>query len=131
MATRVYRDMHIKLKRVYENATKSDGMRVLVERLWPRGLTKEKAKVDWWVRDVAPSDGLRKWYGHAPGKWPEFQKRYRAELRGKKDLIRELRHKARNGRVTFVFAAKDERRNSAVVLKQVVDGRSRRSIKHK
>ena len=98
-------------------------MRVLVERLWPRGLTKEKAHIDWWVKDVAPSDGLRQWYGHDPERWPEFQKRYRAEFRDKKGLIRELRSKARNGRVTFVFAAKYERRNSAVVLRKYVLGR--------
>lgn len=119
----------IKLKRIYDKPASADGTRVLVERLWPRGLTKEKAKIGWWARDVAPSGGLRQWYGHDPERWPEFQKRYRGELRGKKSLIRELRSKAHNGRVTFVFAAKDVRRNSAVVLKRVVEGRAGRKIK--
>ena len=111
----------IKLKRIYDRPAKSDGMRVLVERLWPRGLTKEKATVDWWIKDIAPSPELRKWYGHDPQKWPEFQRRYRAELRVKKDLIQALRDKIRRGRVTFVFAAKDQRRNSALVLKRIVE----------
>ena len=113
----------IKLKRIYDKPARSDGMRVLVERLWPRGLTKEKAKLEWWAKDIAPSQELRKWYGHDAKKWAQFQKRYRAELRTKKDLVRALRAKARGGRVTFVFAAKDERRNSAVVLRQAVEGR--------
>jgi uncharacterized protein YeaO (DUF488 family) len=79
--------MEINLKRVYENPTKEDGIRVLVDRLWPRGLTKQKAKIDLWLKDIAPSTGLRKWFGHDPEKWKEFRKRYRKELKKNKEQI--------------------------------------------
>ena len=111
----------IKLKRVYEASNKSDGVRILVERLWPRGLTKEAAAVDHWVKDIAPSPGLRKWYGHDPDKWLAFQQRYRAELDANKDEIDALRKLLKNGATTFVYAAKDEARNSAVVLKAYLE----------
>lgn len=111
----------IKLKRAYEPATKDDGERILVERLWPRGLTKEKAKIDLWMKDVAPSPELRKWFGHDPEKWDEFRRRYKSELERHPDLVKQLRDKARHGPVTFVYAAKDEQHNSALLLKEVVE----------
>ena len=113
--------MTIKLKRAYEKPSPDDGLRILVERLWPRGLTKEKAKIGLWLKDVAPSPELRKWFGHDPARWNGFQERYRAELEQKPDLIDLLRQKAKEGPVTFVFAARDEDRNSAVVLKQFLE----------
>ena len=111
----------IHLKRVYEAPCAEDGRRVLVERLWPRGLTKQAAAVDLWLKDVSPSPELRKWYGHEPAKWEEFCKRYRAELDANPDGVAQLREVCAAGVVTFVFAAKDEQRNSAVVLKSYVD----------
>lgn len=114
--------MRIKLKRAYEAPVKSDGKRILVERLWPRGLTREAAKLDDWFKEIAPSPELRKWYGHDPEKWPEFQKRYRAELTANKDAVARLRTLCEKGTVTFVYAAKDEERNSAVVLRSYLEG---------
>ena len=108
----------IKLKRAYEKPSKSDGERILVERLWPRGVKKEQAGIDLWMKEVAPSAELRKWFAHDPAKWDEFTKRYWGELRGKSDLINELRRKARKGTVTFVYAARDEEHNSALLLKR-------------
>jgi uncharacterized protein YeaO (DUF488 family) len=115
----------IRLKRIYERATSDDGWRVLVDRLWPRGLAKSKAKVDLWMKEIAPSDELRKWFGHDPERWPEFQKRYRLELARKKGLLAELMQLAKkHGTVTLLFAAKDEERNQAVVLlREVKDKR--------
>nr|MBS0019850.1 DUF488 domain-containing protein [Gammaproteobacteria bacterium] len=112
--------MSILLKRAYELPAKTDGMRVLVDRLWPRGLAKIKAKIDLWLKDVAPSTELRKWFGHDPEKWPEFQKKYRAELKGNPALS-ELRARSRQGDITLVYAAKDELHNEAVVLKRILD----------
>lgn len=108
----------IHLKRAYEPAAKTDGLRILVERLWPRGISKEKAAVALWLKDVAPSTDLRKWFNHDPAKWAEFRKRYRAELKQKGDLIALLKHRASEGPVTFVYAAHDEQHNSALVLKE-------------
>jgi len=108
----------IKLKRAYEAPEKKDGVRLLVERLWPRGLTKEKAAIDEWFKDVAPSPELRKWYGHDPAKWAEFRRRYLAELKGNPGEVERLRARVGKGPVTFVYAAKDENRNSAVLLKE-------------
>ncbi|HET8712075.1 MAG TPA: DUF488 domain-containing protein [Gemmatimonadales bacterium] len=113
----------IKLKRAYEPATPNDGMRVLVERLWPRGVTKARLKLDAWLKDVAPSAGLRKWYGHDPKKWPEFRRRYFAELRAHPAAWRPLLSAAKRGRVTFVYAAHDEARNGAAALKTFLDRR--------
>lgn len=112
----------IRLKRAYEKPSPQDGTRVLMERLWPRGVKKEDAAIDWWPKEIAPSDELRAWYQHDPEKWPEFRKRYRAELRRKerKDLLEQLRHKARQGNVTLVFATKDADRSSAAVLEEVL-----------
>ncbi len=110
----------LKLKRVYETPNSEDGVRILVERLWPRGLTKEKARIDIWLKDIAPSTELRKWYNHIPERWPEFQKRYQLELEENYNVVRGLKKKVDTTDVTLVFAAKDAARNSAVVLKEVL-----------
>ena len=112
--------MSISLKRAYELPAKADGVRILVDRLWPRGLTKSKASIDLWIKDLAPSTQLRKWFGHDPEKWSEFQKKYRAELKGNPALS-EIRDLSRQGNVTLVYAAKDELHNQALVLKQILD----------
>jgi uncharacterized protein YeaO (DUF488 family) len=114
----------IRLKRAYEPPAPEDGLRVLVERLWPRGLTKERAAVDLWMKELAPSPELRKWYGHDPAKWTEFQTRYRAELRQKDDLVQELREQGRSQTMTFVYAARDADHNSALVLKAYIERHS-------
>jgi uncharacterized protein YeaO (DUF488 family) len=113
--------MAIGLKRVYEAPAAEDGYRVLVERLWPRGLSKARARVDLWLKEVAPSPELRKWYSHDPQKWAEFQARYRAELRTNPALGRLQQLLRAQAQVTFVYAASDEQRNSARVLKQVLE----------
>jgi uncharacterized protein YeaO (DUF488 family) len=113
----------IRLKRAYEKPSRDDGFRVLVERLWPRGVSKEEAALDLWLKDVAPSTGLRKWFGHDPARWKEFQRRYRAELRDRKDALKLLREKNREGTLTLVYAARDEEHNGAVVLKKVLESR--------
>ena len=111
----------IKLKRVYEVPSKEDDFRILVERLWPRGLTKDRAKVDLWLKDVAPSPELREWFGHDPEKWEEFRKRYYEELKLKKELLNLLKQKAKEGTVTFVFASRDEEHNNALALKEFIE----------
>ena len=108
----------IKLKRAYEKSARDDGERILVERLWPRGLTKLQAKVDLWLKDVAPSTELRKWFGHDPDRWGEFRRRYLKELKSKGDLIKLLKRKAKVGTITLIYAARDEEHNGALVLKQ-------------
>jgi uncharacterized protein YeaO (DUF488 family) len=112
----------ITLKRIYENPRPEDGLRVLVERLWPRGLTKERAAVDLWLKDVAPSPELRKWFGHDPARWEQFQDRYRRELLEKKDAVRLLRQQGKAETVTLVYAARDEEHNGALVLKRFLQG---------
>jgi uncharacterized protein YeaO (DUF488 family) len=112
----------IRLKRVYEKPSPEDGMRILVERLWPRGLTKKRAAVDLWLKDIAPSPDLRKWYGHDLAKWKQFQARYRKELRQNKDAVQSLKREAKNRTVTLVYAARDEEHNSALVLKRHIEG---------
>src|SRR5262245_5326653 len=108
----------IRIARVYAPPGKRDGWRVLVDRLWPRGLTKQAAQVDEWMKEIAPSNELRKWFGHKPERWTEFQNRYRAELAKKKELIEMLRAmEKKHGTVTLLFGAKDEERNQAVVLR--------------
>ena len=121
--------MGISLKRAYEPPAETDGMRVLVDRLWPRGVTKSRARIDLWLKDLAPSTALREWFGHDPGKWPEFRKRYRAELKGNPALA-ELREQSRQRDITLVYAARDELHNDAVVLKQVL-GRGAPGNSHK
>lgn len=111
----------VRFKRVQDPPEDGDGLRVLVDRLWPRGLKKENARVDLWLRDIAPSGELRKWFGHDPARWDEFRRHYREELATKPDLLRKLREKAAAGPVTLLFAAKDRERNNAVVLKQVLE----------
>ena len=113
--------VEIRLKRAYEKPAPDDGLRVLVERLWPRGLSKERAAVDLWMKDIAPSPELRRWFNHDPAKWDEFQRRYRAELRQKKDVVDELRQKCRDRTVTFVYAARDEEHNGAIVLRAYLE----------
>ena len=117
--------MNIKLKRVYAQPEKDDGMRILVDRLWPRGLTKVKASVDLWLKDIAPSTELRKWFGHDPAKWKQFQTRYRKELREKKDALKLLKQKSKEQTVTLVYGARDEEHNEALVLKKILEGRKR------
>ena len=111
----------IKLKRVYEGASRDDGYRVLVERLWPRGLKKGQVTVDLWLKEVAPSPELRTWFGHDPDKWREFKRRYWAELEEKPEQITLLKQKSREGAVTFVYAAHDEQHNAALALKEFLE----------
>jgi uncharacterized protein YeaO (DUF488 family) len=117
----------IRLKRAYEPPTQEDGYRVLVERLWPRGVKKEALRLDDWLKDIAPSAELRKWYGHELERWAEFQKRYRHELMREpaRELVSKLIERARHGTVTLVFASKDEEHNSALLLKQELEKRLR------
>lgn len=110
--------MKIRIKRVYEQPDKHDGRRILVDRLWPRGLTKEKASVDLWLKDIAPSAELRKWFGHDPGRWEEFKERYLAELKDNSEQIRLLKQELDKGVVTLVYGAKDEEHNQAVVIRE-------------
>lgn len=111
----------VKTKRIYEKPEGNDGFRILVDRLWPRGLTKEKAEIDLWLKEVAPSDELRKWFGHNASRWREFSKRYRNELKAKPDLLKSLMDVIeKKNEVTFLFAASDEQHNNAVALKQLI-----------
>lgn len=108
----------ILLKRVYEKPSKTDGLRILVDRLWPRGLSKQKAKVDHWLRDIAPSTTLRRWYGHDPARWPEFRRRYAGELKAQPVALKELRALLKAyPTVTLLFSSKEEKLNNAVALK--------------
>ncbi|MEO8350752.1 MAG: DUF488 domain-containing protein [Chthoniobacteraceae bacterium] len=109
--------MPICLKRAYEPAHHRDGQRILVDRLWPRGVKKEDAALDLWLKDAAPSTALRKWFSHDPKKWAEFQRRYRAELDGHREAVRPLLEAAKKGPVTLVYGAHDQEHNDAVVLK--------------
>lgn len=113
--------MTILLKRAYEKPDSSDGKRILVERLWPRGLRKEDAKIDEWLKDIAPSPQLRKWYSHDPQKWAEFKKRYWSELDEKKDVVRKLEVESIGLKVTFLFGSKETKLNSATALKEYLE----------
>ena len=113
--------MKLHLKRVYEQPAKDDGLRVLVDRLWPRGLTKEEADIDLWLKEIAPSAELRRWFGHDPKKWAEFRRRYRAELSDRNAEIESQRQHGGDGRVTLLYGAKDEAHNQAVVLKEFIE----------
>lgn len=117
----------IRIKRTYEPPARSDGQRVLVERLWPRGIKKEALKADAWLKDVAPSTQLRQWFGHRPERWDEFQRRYRKELDAKPDAWAPLLEASTKGTVTLLFSARDEQHNSAVVLCDYLNERSRSS----
>jgi uncharacterized protein YeaO (DUF488 family) len=108
--------MKILVKRIYEPAAKSDGFRVLVDRLWPRGMSKENATLDLWLPDIGPSTTLRRWFNHDPERWGEFQHRYHAELEDKKELLAELKGRAKKGTVTLLYSAKDGEHNQAVAL---------------
>jgi uncharacterized protein YeaO (DUF488 family) len=108
----------LKLKRVYDEPSKEDGYRILVERLWPRGMSKDRAAVDLWLKEVAPSPELRKWFAHDPAKWQEFRRRYVKELEKKADEVHLLLNKSREGTVTLVYAAHDREHNSALLLQQ-------------
>ncbi len=112
--------MAVFLKRAYDAPVAGDGTRILVDRLWPRGLSKARAGIDLWLKEVAPSTELRKWFGHEPEKWAEFKKRYRAELKASAALV-ELKACARQGDITLVYAARDTLHNEAVVLKQILE----------
>jgi len=121
----------LNVKRVYERAAESDGLRILVDRLWPRGVSKAEAKVHGWMKDIAPSDKLRRWFQHDPDRWDEFRRRYMKELESKEGDVAMLLGHAREGDLTLVYSARDERHNNAVVLKEFLDtrvraGRSRR-----
>ena len=109
------------IKRIYDPWSRDDGKRILVDRLWARGIKKDEAKIDEWLKDIAPSDALRKWYSHDPDKWTEFREKYRKELRNKKDIVDRLRNDAKKGRITLVFSAKDRDRNNAVALKEMIE----------
>ena len=112
--------MNIQLKRIYEPYSKEDGYRILVDRLWPRGFTKEKAALDLWLKEIAPSTELRKWFGHDPEKWKEFQKKYRLELKQNKEALDRLMDYIKKGKVTLLYGAKDEEHNEAQVIKDFI-----------
>jgi uncharacterized protein YeaO (DUF488 family) len=110
------------VKRIYEDPAAADGMRVLVDRIWPRGVSKERAALDSWLHDLAPSAALRKWYGHDPARWTEFRKRYLEELRSQQPAVESLRRLAIGRRVTLLYAARDSAHSNAAVLKELVTG---------
>jgi len=114
----------IRLKRAYEPADRADGYRVLIDRLWPRGVSKEKARLDEWARELAPSTELRTWFGHDPERFEEFRRRYLEELRAQAEKVGELRRRAEEGTVTLVYAARDDEHNDAVVLAELLRGAS-------
>jgi uncharacterized protein YeaO (DUF488 family) len=113
----------IRIKRVYAEPTEDDGRRILVDRLWPRGLTKERARVDLWLKEVAPSTELRKWYAHDPKRWPEFKRRYAAELKAQPGPLAQLRQEVSKGTTTLLYGARDEEHNEAVVLLELLQHR--------
>jgi uncharacterized protein YeaO (DUF488 family) len=115
--------MSIVLKRAYEPAAQNDGYRVLVDRVWPRGVTKDALRIDAWLKELAPSAGLRQWFGHDPAKWAEFKQRYARELEARSEQLEELAERARRGRVTLIFGARDTERNNAVALKEQLERR--------
>lgn len=112
--------MDIRLKRAYEPAADSDGDRILVDRIWPRGVTREQAHLTEWARELAPSTELRRWFAHDPARFDEFRRRYAAELRPQEEKLRELRRRARASTLTLVYAARDEAHNDAVVLAEIL-----------
>lgn len=115
---------HLQIKRVYDPPQKADGYRVLVDRIWPRGLSKDAAQIDLWMKDIAPSTELRKWFNHDPARWKTFQEKYRAELRQMSEKLDELKARAQKERITLVYGAKDTEHNQAVVLQDVLAERS-------
>jgi uncharacterized protein YeaO (DUF488 family) len=119
MSTKVPDD-NVRLKRAYEPPAADDGIRILVDRLWPRAVSKQALALDEWMKDIAPSSELRRWFGHDPGRWHEFCRRYAAEVHEHQGLLEELRARARKGRITLVFSARDERHNDAVALRSLI-----------
>ncbi|MBA2127397.1 hypothetical protein DLM45_14370 [Hyphomicrobium methylovorum] len=117
---------HLRLKRAYEPAAPEDGIRILVDRLWPRGVSKDKAALDEWNKDISPSTELRKWFGHDPERWSEFQRRYRTELREHETDLERIRKLAKAQTVTLIYSAHDEAHNDAVVLRDVLLGKAAR-----
>ena len=116
---------NVRIKRVYEPASEADGARILVDRLWPRGLSHDEAGLDGWIREITPTSRLRTWFGHDPRRWVEFRRRYRIELAGHADAISELRDRARDGPITLLYGARDELHNHAIVLRNVLLGRAK------
>lgn len=123
----------IQVQRIYDDPSRDDGERFLVERLWARGVSKEVARLTGWLKDLAPSPALRQWYGHDPKRWDQFRRRYEAELRSpdKQALLRQLVDKARKGVVTLIFAARDTEHNSAVVLKSYLERARKRGVRRR
>ncbi|MGH7557604.1 MAG: DUF488 domain-containing protein [Gemmatimonadota bacterium] len=117
--------MPLKLKRAYEPPEPGDGFRILVDRLWPRGLSKSSAQIDLWLKEVAPSTELRKWFGHDPAKWAAFRRRYFRELEENPEAVEQLREHTRQGTVTLVYGARDEEHNDAVALEEYLAARKR------
>ena len=110
----------LKVKRVYDPVAADDGKRILVDRLWPRGIKKEKARIDEWRKEISPSNELRKWYSHDPAKWAEFKKRYKEEIAGKEELLKKIKAEARKQTVTLLFSSKELELNNAVALKEML-----------
>lgn len=121
----------LRLKRAYEPAEASDGRRILVDRLWPRGLSKKRLAIDEWMKELSPSSELRRWFGHDPRKWLEFRRRYKRELRRHAERVEQLARWASRRRITLVFGAKDETHNDAVVLAEVIRTRMKRGAPHR
>jgi uncharacterized protein YeaO (DUF488 family) len=119
--------MAVAVKRVYDPPSANDGLRVLIDRLWPRGLSKSAARIDIWARELSPSNELRKWYGHEAAKWPEFKRRYRAELNAQVDALKALASEGRRRKVTLLFGSKEPRLNNAYALKEFLQARVRRA----
>jgi uncharacterized protein YeaO (DUF488 family) len=119
MSTKIPDD-NVRLKRAYEPPAADDGIRILVDRLWPRAVSKQALALDEWMKDIAPSSELRRWFGHDPARWHEFCRRYAAEVHEHQGLLEELRARARKGRITLVFSARDERHNDAVALRSLI-----------
>lgn len=117
--------MKLQVKRVYDAPSPSDGQRILIDRLWPRGLSKAEAKIDLWLKEIAPSTGLRRWYDHDPDKWPEFKNRYFLELDANPDTVAELKSRAVRRRTTLLYASSEEKLNNAFALKEYLEDRSR------
>lgn len=117
--------MDVRLKRAYEPAAASDGFRILIDRLWPRGVSREEARLDEWARELAPSTELRRWFGHDPARFAEFRGRYAEELAAQESKLRELRRRAREQRLTLVYGARDTEHNDAVVLAEILQSRPR------
>lgn len=111
----------IKIKRIYDSPLAEDGLRILVDRLWPRGISKERAKIDYWYKEITPSDGLRKWFGHKPERFNEFAQHYINELECKKPVLKEIKKLTDKSPVTLIYAAKDAKINHAIILKKVID----------